>query len=94
MGKNRTGADGPDKILKVPVGTQIFAEDGKTLIGDLTEIGDEIVLAKGGNGGFGNARFKGPVNQSPVMQIRVNPDGKLDMVAHETHCGCRSGWSS
>lgn len=65
MGKNRTGADGPDKILKVPVGTQIFAEDGKTLIGDLTEIGDEIVLAKGGNGGFGNARFKGPVNQSP-----------------------------
>jgi GTP-binding protein len=65
MGKNRTGADGPDKILKVPVGTQIFAEDGKTLIGDLTEIGEEIVLAKGGNGGFGNARFKGPVNQSP-----------------------------
>ena len=65
MGKNRTGADGPDKILKVPVGTQIFAEDGKTLIGDLTEIGDEIVLAKGGNGGFGNVRFKGPVNQSP-----------------------------
>ena len=65
MGKNRTGADGPDKILKVPVGTQIFAEDGKTLIGDLTEIGDEIVLARGGNGGFGNARFKGPVNQSP-----------------------------
>ena len=65
MGKNRTGADGPDKILKVPVGTQIFAEDGKTLIGDLTEIDEEIVLAKGGNGGFGNARFKGPVNQSP-----------------------------
>ena len=65
MGKNRTGADGPDKILKVPVGTQIFAEDEKTLIGDLTEVGDEIVLAKGGNGGFGNARFKGPVNQSP-----------------------------
>ena len=65
MGKNLTGADGPDKILKVPVGTQIFAEDEKTLIGDLTEVGDEIVLAKGGNGGFGNARFKGPVNQSP-----------------------------
>ncbi|EJW21285.1 hypothetical protein IMCC14465_10810 [alpha proteobacterium IMCC14465] len=65
MGKNRTGSDGADKILKVPVGTQIFAEDNQTLIADLTEIGDEIVLAEGGNGGFGNARFKGPVNQSP-----------------------------
>lgn len=65
MGKNRTGADGEDRILEVPVGTQILAEDGKTLIADLTEIGQETVLAKGGNGGFGNARFKGPVNQAP-----------------------------
>ena len=65
MGRNRTGADGHDKILKVPVGTQIFAEDNETLLADLTEIGQEVVLAKGGNGGFGNARFKGPANQAP-----------------------------
>jgi len=65
MGRNRTGADGHNKILKVPVGTQIFAEDNETLLADLTEIGQEVVLAKGGNGGFGNARFKGPANQAP-----------------------------
>ena len=65
MGRNRTGADGFDKVLKVPVGTQIFAEDNETLLADLTEIGQEVVLAKGGNGGFGNARFKGPSNQAP-----------------------------
>ncbi len=65
MGRNRSGADGPDKILSVPVGTQIFAEDNETLLADFTEIGQSVVLAKGGNGGFGNARFKGPVNQSP-----------------------------
>ena len=65
MGRNRSGADGPDKILAVPVGTQIFAEDNETLLADLTAIGQKTVLAKGGNGGFGNARFKGPVNQSP-----------------------------
>lgn len=65
MGRNKTGADGQDRILKVPVGTQIFDEDGETLIADLTEIGEQVVLARGGNGGFGNSRFKGPVNQSP-----------------------------
>ena len=65
MGRNRTGGDGGDKILKVPVGTQIFAEDNETLLADLTEIGQRVVLAEGGNGGFGNARFKGPVNQAP-----------------------------
>ncbi|MCH1541496.1 MAG: GTPase ObgE [Alphaproteobacteria bacterium] len=65
MGRNRSGADGPDKILSVPVGTQIFAEDNETLLADLTAIGQRMILAKGGNGGFGNAHFKGPVNQSP-----------------------------
>jgi len=65
MGKNRSGKHGDDKILKVPVGTQIFAEDNETLIADLTEIGETVLLAEGGNGGFGNARFKGPVNQAP-----------------------------
>ncbi len=65
MGANRTGAGGKDVILPVPVGTQIFAQDQQTLIADLTEIGEQVILARGGNGGFGNARFKGPVNQSP-----------------------------
>ncbi|MGI9439585.1 MAG: GTPase ObgE [Parvibaculales bacterium] len=65
MGRNRHGANGGDKILQVPVGTQIFAEDGETLIADLTEIGQRIVLIEGGNGGFGNSRFKGPVNRAP-----------------------------
>ena len=65
MGSNRTGADGGDRILLVPVGTQIFAEDNETLLADLTEIGQTAILAKGGNGGFGNTHFKGPVNRAP-----------------------------
>ncbi|HAT08433.1 MAG TPA: GTPase ObgE [Rhodobiaceae bacterium] len=75
MGRNRSGADGNDKILAVPVGTQIFADDNETLLADLTDIGQRVVLAKGGNGGFGNARFKGPVNQAPRL---ANPgqDGR------------------
>ena len=65
MGSNRTGAHGADRVLRVPVGTQIFAEDNETLIADLTEIGQVEILAKGGNGGFGNTHFKGPVNRAP-----------------------------
>jgi GTP-binding protein len=65
MGRNRHGAKGADVVLKVPEGTQIFEEDGETLVADLTEIGQRYLLAKGGNGGFGNAHFKGPVNQAP-----------------------------
>ncbi|HWJ87877.1 MAG TPA: GTPase ObgE [Pelagibacterium sp.] len=70
MGQNRTGADGPDAILKVPVGTQIFEEDGETLIADFTEVGQRHVLLEGGNGGFGNAHFKSSTNQAPR---RANP---------------------
>jgi GTP-binding protein len=65
MGRNRTGADGADITLKVPPGTQIFAEDNETLIADLTEPGQRVILARGGNGGFGNAHFKTSVNQAP-----------------------------
>ena len=65
MGQNRTGAKGADVVLKVPPGTQILEEDRETLIADLTEPGDRIVLARGGNGGFGNARFKSSTNQAP-----------------------------
>lgn len=70
MGKNRSGANGADIVLKVPVGTQIFEEDEETLIADMTEVGQRIVLAKGGNGGFGNAYFKSSTNQAPR---RANP---------------------
>jgi GTP-binding protein len=70
MGKNRTGADGEDIVLRVPKGTQIFEEDQETLIADFTEIGQRVVLLKGGNGGFGNAYFKTSSNQAPR---RANP---------------------
>jgi len=70
MGKNRSGADGEDCIIKVPPGTQIFAEDKETLIADLTEPGQRALIARGGNGGFGNAHFKSPTNQAPR---RANP---------------------
>src|SRR5882724_12489319 len=65
MGKDRHGAGGEDVVLKVPVGTQIFDEDKETMIADLTKIGDRIVLAEGGNGGFGNAHFKSATNRAP-----------------------------
>jgi Obg family GTPase CgtA len=65
MGKQRTGADGADVVLRVPVGTQIFEDDNETLIADMTEVGQRIVLLSGGNGGFGNAHFKTSSNQAP-----------------------------
>jgi len=65
MGKNRHGAKGADAILRVPAGTQILDEDEETLIADMTEIGQRIRIAKGGNGGFGNAYFKTSTNQAP-----------------------------
>jgi GTPase len=65
MGKDRHGANGADAVLKVPVGTQIYEEDGETLLADLTEAGQHLVLARGGNGGFGNAHFKSSTNRAP-----------------------------
>lgn len=65
MGRNRHGAKGGSVTLKVPAGTQIFEEDGETLICDMTEIGQKFRIAKGGNGGFGNAYFRSSTNQAP-----------------------------
>jgi len=65
MGKDRTGANGDDVTLLVPVGTQIFEEDNQTLVADLTHVGQKIKLLSGGNGGFGNAHFKFSTNQAP-----------------------------
>ncbi len=65
MGRDRSGAKGADRVIKVPPGTQIFAEDQKTLLADMENPGDRTLLAKGGNGGFGNAHFKSSTNQAP-----------------------------
>jgi len=70
MGKQRTGPDGDDIVLRVPVGTEILDEDQETLIFDMTDLGQREVLAKGGNGGFGNLHFKSSTNQAPR---RANP---------------------
>ncbi|WP_434287032.1 GTPase ObgE [Celeribacter sp. SCSIO 80788] len=70
MGNNRTGKDGDDIVLRVPSGTEVLDEDEETVIADLTEVGDKFVLAKGGNGGWGNARFKTSTNQAPA---KANP---------------------
>jgi GTP-binding protein len=64
-GRGMTGAGGDDIILRVPVGTEILDEDGETVIADLTEVDQRVLLAKGGNGGWGNLRFKTSTNQSP-----------------------------
>jgi GTP-binding protein len=66
MGKEMTGFNGADAILRVPVGTQIYEEDGETLITDLTAPGQRVLLLRGGNGGFGNAHFKSSTNQAPT----------------------------
>jgi GTP-binding protein len=65
MGQNRTGKSGDNLILKVPLGTQVFEEDNKTLIYDFTKPGDEFVAAAGGKGGLGNTRFKSSTNRAP-----------------------------
>ncbi len=70
MGKNRAGGRGADVVLKVPEGTQVFDEDGETLLADLKTPGERVVIAKGGNGGFGNAHFTTSTNRAPR---RANP---------------------
>ncbi|SLN18040.1 GTPase Obg/CgtA [Roseovarius gaetbuli] len=70
MGRQRTGYTGDDIVLRVPVGTEILDEDMETVVADMTELGQRVLLAKGGNGGFGNLHFKTSVNQAPR---RANP---------------------
>ena len=64
-GQNRTGKSGEDLILRVPLGTQVFEEDNKTLIYDFTKISEEFIAAAGGKGGLGNTRFKSSTNRAP-----------------------------
>jgi len=65
MGQQRTGASGADIVLRLPVGTEILDEDEETVLADLTEVGQRVVLARGGNGGFGNLHFKSATNRAP-----------------------------
>ena len=64
-GSDRTGAASDEVVLKLPVGTQIFAEDRETMIADLDQLGKRVVLARGGDGGFGNANYKTSTNRAP-----------------------------
>ena len=70
MGSQRTGKTGDDILLKVPVGTEILDGDEETVIADLTAVGQRVLLARGGNGGWGNLQFKSSTNRSPT---RANP---------------------
>ena len=70
MGKKKTGKNGNDLVLKVPVGTQIFEEDNNTLIQDLKTVGQKIIIAKGGKKGLGNVRFKSSVNRAPRKKTK------------------------
>ena len=72
MGKDRTGAKGDDIVLKLPQGTQVLSEDKETVLADLTEVGQRIVLLRGGGAGHGNARFKSSTNRAPR---RTDPGG-------------------
>jgi GTPase len=65
MGRDRHGANGADVVIKVPPGTEVMAEDQETILAELLQPGERHCLARGGNGGFGNAHFKGPVNRAP-----------------------------
>ncbi|MCU9837074.1 GTPase ObgE [Ruegeria sp. WL0004] len=69
-GQQRSGKDGSDIVLRVPVGTEILDEDEETVLADLTTVGERVLLARGGNGGFGNLHFKSATNQAPR---RANP---------------------
>jgi GTP-binding protein len=64
-GRQKTGASGEPVVLRLPVGTQVLEDDQETLIADFTEVGQEVVLARGGDGGFGNARYKTSTNRAP-----------------------------
>ncbi|MCL4105407.1 UNVERIFIED_CONTAM: hypothetical protein GTU68_055538 [Idotea baltica] len=70
MGAQRTGKDGADIVLRVPVGTEVLDEDEETVIADMTAVGERVIIASGGNGGFGNLHFKSSTNQAPR---RANP---------------------
>ena len=68
-GRQKSGASGTDIILKLPKGTQVFEEDNRTIIADLVEVGQRVVIARGGDGGFGNLRYKTSTNRAPRKSL-------------------------
>jgi GTP-binding protein len=76
-GANRSGVGAPDMVLKVPVGTEILADDKQTVIADMTEEGQRIVLLPGGRGGMGNAHFKSSVNRAPKFAQPGEPGQEM-----------------
>ena len=82
MGQNRAGANGDDIVVKVPPGTQVFAEDNETMVADLMKPGERRLIARGGNGGFGNAHFKSATNQSPTHANPGLPGQELTIWLH------------
>jgi len=72
MGQNRTGANAPDLVLRLPRGTQVLDETKEVVLADLTEIGQRVVLLEGGAGGAGNTRYKSSINRAPT---RAGPGG-------------------
>jgi GTPase len=76
-GRNCAGRNGKDLIIKVPVGTEIMSEDRETVLADMSEDGQRLILLRGGNGGFGNTHFKGPSNQAPDYAKPGQPGEEL-----------------
>jgi len=79
MGQARTGKDGEAIVLRVPVGTEVLDEDRETVLADVTRLGQRVLLAKGGNGGFGNLHFKSATNQAPRRANPGQPEIERDL---------------
>ena len=79
MGQNKTGANGDDIILNVPVGTEVLLENKKTVLVDMINDGQQYVIAEGGNGGWGNSRFKSSTNQAPRQANKGHPGSELTL---------------
>ncbi len=79
MGRDRSGSNGQDMVIKVPPGTEVLAEDQETVLAELINPGDQAVIAKGGNGGFGNTHFKTSTNRSPRHANPGQPGEELTL---------------
>ena len=79
MGQNKTGANGDDVILNVPVGTEVLLENKKTVLVDMIHEGQQYVIAEGGNGGWGNSRFKSSTNQAPRQANKGHSGSELTL---------------
>lgn len=90
MGSDKSGAKGDSIVIKVPVGTEVLAEDGETLIVDMVTPGQTYLLAKGGDGGRGNAKFKTSTNQAPRYAEPGWP-GQESGFGALSDCRCRPG---